>query len=124
MFDLLQLMDLGGNLLSYLDGGLDEVVGTAVIWVLEILLTLLPSSPFVLAVAGGSGLPEQSIAWLNWFVDVGAMADLMASWLLCVFLYMVISKVIQIVRAVPEATGLLGGNIIEFITGLVGGGGA
>lgn len=104
-----------GGIVSYISSHLESLLGGAVLWLVNVLISLLPSTPFLFL--GADGVPSQSIAWLNWVVDVGGLADLMAGWLLCVSLYYVAAKVFQAISNIDGIRTAIGAGVVGAITG-------
>lgn len=101
-------------MLDVLAGLTDEFIGGAVVWLIDLLIKFLPLSPFV--GLNLEGLPAQSLGWLNWFVDVGAMCDLLAAWLVCISIYMVLHKILEVINSDSSILKKIGG-IVRPISG-------
>lgn len=101
------------GILTWLGTSADEFIGGAVLWLLDLLISLLPLSPFI--GINIDGLPAHAIGWLNWLVDIRGMMGLMGAWLACVMIYMVLHKILEVVND-AGITGLIG-HIINPISG-------
>lgn len=100
------------GLLDFFGAELSEVIGGGVLWLIDILLSFLPMSPFLgLDV---SWMPDGALGWLNWFVGVDQMITLMGAWLACVLLYMVLKKVLEAVGSIDGIKNTIG----SFLLGL------
>lgn len=103
------------GVIEYISGNVEMLLGSAVLWLVNILITLLPSTPFL--ISGADGIPAESIRWLNWFVDVGGLANIMAGWLLCVSLYYVASKVYQVISNINGIRFAIGERVVDAVSG-------
>lgn len=99
---------------GFLGTSAEEVLGGAVLWLVQLLISALPLSPFLGVTL--DGLPSEAIGWLNWFVGIGRMVDLMGAWLFCVLAFMVLSKVLDVLRSVGGVKAAIG----HFVSGLFG----
>lgn len=64
----------------------------------QMLMTVLPKSPFKDVIATLGGLP--GLGWLNWFFPVGACLKIFAAWLVAYGLYLAYSIILRWIKAV------------------------
>lgn len=102
----------------------DELVGNLVFALLDLLISMLPLSPFLSVSL--DGVPPDGLGWLNWCVDVGGMLDLMGLWLVAVLAYYVLKHVLDAFESVEGAAGAAGSSVLgwlssakSFVSGLV-----
>lgn len=66
----------------------------------EDLIALLPESPFRSLIDEWSvGVPD-GIAWLNWFIDIPGMLQILAAWLVAYGIYLILSIVLRWIKAI------------------------
>lgn len=92
--------------LEFLGTTIQDVVGGGILWLLELLLTTLPMSPFL--TLNVNGLPAQALGWLNWFVDVNGMLGLMGLWVAAVLAYMVATAILHALRENGDVVKAIG----------------
>lgn len=111
------LTSLGGDLLKNLGGNVAEIVGGGVLWIIDLLISLLPLSPFVGITI--DGLPREAIGWLNYFVDIARMLTLFTAWLACLVIYFIASRVMDFIKQIDGIKQIIGNFILP--TGVGGG---
>lgn len=89
-----------------------DVLYSAANWVIDLLIGLLPMSPFATLTAGS--LVGEGMGWLNYFADIGGMIDLFTAWLACLALFITARAVVSVARDVGGFKqlykSLFGGN--------------
>ncbi len=103
------MLDALGGVLAWLGTSADDLLGGAVLWLIDLLISFLPLSPFLGVTL--QGLPAQALGWLNYFVNVRGMCDLMGLWLLCVTIYMALHAVLHVVHGSEELRKLIGHTV-------------
>lgn len=98
------------SILGFFGSTLEDVIGGGVLWLIDILLSFLPNSPFLTL---SLDVPEQGLNWLNWFVDLRGMLDFLALWLAAVMLYMVLHKVLEVVHGIDGIKGIIGNLFVS-----------
>lgn len=110
--------DFLGGIVSTLGNNVDEIIGGGVLILVTLLVNLLPLSPFVgLSI---EGLPGQAIGWLNYFVDIGRMMDLLGAWLGCVSIWMLVTKVLEVLRGSGGVKSMIGQFVRKIASGGLG----
>lgn len=103
-----------GGITAYISSHLEELLGGAVLWLINVLINLLPSTPFLFLEFDA---PAQAVSWINWFADVNGLADILAGWLLCVSLYFVAAKVFQAISNIGGIRTAIGAGLLDLIAG-------
>lgn len=62
------------------------------------VVTVLPTSPFKDVLA--TGIPSQGLAWLNWFIDIPGMLQILSAWLAAYALYLLYRIILRWIKAV------------------------
>ena len=96
-------------------GTVSDLLGGAVLWLIDLLLMALPMSPFL--TLNLSGLPSEALGWANWFIDFNGMLGFMGLWLAAVSIYMILSTVIQALQSSSDIRRLIG-DVVMPLTGL------
>lgn len=64
----------------------------------NIVLGWLPTSPFIGVAEGISSMP--GIAWLNWFIPVGRITQLMAAWVAAIALWYIAQAALRWIKII------------------------
>lgn len=67
-------------------------------WVGSAILSLLPPSPF--ADIDFGTIDALGLRWLNWFVPVGTLLQILAAWLAAAAVYIVVQMVLRFFRVI------------------------
>lgn len=66
----------------------------------EDLIAILPYSPFRQIIDEWTINVPDGIAWLNWFIDIPGMLKILAAWLTCYGIYLLVSIVMRWIKAI------------------------
>lgn len=94
------------DFLSNLGVDVAELLGGGVLWIIDLLISVLPFSPFL--GLNIDGLPKQAVGWLNYFVDIGAMMRLMTGWLVCISIYMIVHQLLKVIDGIDGLKKIIG----------------
>lgn len=64
------------------------------------LIAILPESPFREIIDEWSINVPDGIAWLNWLIDIPGMMRILAAWLSCYVIYLLVSIVMRWIKVI------------------------
>lgn len=75
-------------------------ISSAVVSFFSNILNLLPNSPFLVLRTMQNSDFAQILSFVNWFIPVGTLIDILNGWLACVLVYYAYQIVLRWIKAV------------------------
>lgn len=92
---------------------------TIIQWLILTVYNLLPDSPFA-SMVEDMELNQNFLQYLNWFLPLDIIGNIMLAWLGCMLAYFIYKLVVQIVKIIIKLY-LSSKNILGFFAGLFSG---